>query len=230
MLATALKVYKGKDVIVYALPRGGVVLGLEVAKHLGAPLDLLVPRKIGHPYNSEYAIAAVAENGSMVKNEEETAHVNLEWFSQVVVEELLEAKRRRKLYLQGQQSLKPTGKISIVVDDGLATGLTMKAAILGLRQQAPKLIIVAVPVAPAETAKELNKYADEVITLHLPAGYFGGVGSYYKDFKQVSDDEVTALMKQASKRTNSKNGLGNPVSPNNDKIKGDRVTFFSNKK
>ncbi len=194
-LAHALKNYKGKDVVVYALPRGGVVLGAEVAKKLKAPLDLLIPRKVGHPYNPEYAIAAVAESGDMIRNEEEVTHVDPQWFKQAAAKERTEAQRRRQLYLGGKKPVKATGKIGIIIDDGLATGLTMKVAIKELRHQKPKQIVVAVPVAAEETASELSTLADEVVVLYVPVGFFGAIGSYYQNFDQVSDAEVIALIK-----------------------------------
>lgn len=194
LLAEALKQYKGQDVVVFALPRGGVVLGAIVTKKLGAEFDLLIPRKIGHPYNPEYAIAAVAENGDTVRNEQELAHVDPEWFKEAVAEQRAEAKRRRKLYLGGKKPIPASEKNCIIVDDGLATGLTMKAAIKELRRQKPKGIIVAVPVAPEDTVKELSKLADDLVVLYIPAGLFSAVGSYYQDFPQVSDEEVISLI------------------------------------
>lgn len=193
-LASALKKYKGRDVVVYALPRGGVIVGIEVAKELNAPFDLLIPRKIGHPYDPEYAIAAVSESGEVVKKDEELRHIDKQWFENEVARELGEIKRRRQLYLGGRKPLDPEGKTAIIVDDGLATGLTMKAAILQLRKQKTKTVIVAVPVAPADTAREIGKLLDELVVLHVPAG-FASVGSYYQDFPQVSDEEVISAIK-----------------------------------
>jgi len=193
-LANALSAYKGQDVVVYALPRGGVVTGVEIAKYLHAPFDLLIPRKIGHPYNPEYAIAAVAENGDTVRNEEELAHVDPQWFKKAAAEQRAEAGRRRKLYLGDKKPAAASGKICIIVDDGLATGLTMKTAIKELRRHNPKEIVVAVPVAPADTVKEISKLADDVAALYVPGGFFGAIGSYYQDFDQVSDEEVIALI------------------------------------
>lgn len=192
-LASALKKYQDCGVVVYALPRGGVVVGVEIAKYLKAPLDLLIPRKIGHPYNPEYAIAAVAESGEVVKKEEELRHIDQEWFENEVTKQLGEIKRRRKLYLGGKKPLDPKGKTAIIVDDGLATGLTMKAAIHEIRRQNGKSIIAAVPVAPADTVKEIGNLVDELVVLHVPAG-FAAISAYYQDFPQISDEEVTQII------------------------------------
>ena len=193
-LAEALKQYQGKGTVVYALPRGGVVLGVIIAKRLGADFDLLVPRKIGHPYSQEYDIAAVAENGDIVRNEEELGHVDPEWFKKAGADERAEAKRRRKLYLGNRKPTAAASKICIIIDDGLATGLTMKVAIKMLAHRKPKTIIVAVPVAPEDTVREIAKLVDDVVALYIPAGYFGAIGSYYQDFDEVSDEEVVSLI------------------------------------
>lgn len=194
LLAQALKQYQGQNVVVYALPRGGVVLGVIIAKHLGADFDLLIPRKIGHPDSPEYAIAAVTETGEVVKNETEISHLDEDWFKKAIARERAEAKRRRKLYLSGRKPVPAANRVCIIVDDGLATGLTMKAAIKELRRQKPKGIIVAVPVAPEDTVKELDKLADDLVVLDVPAGLFSAVGSYYQNFPQVSDEEVISLI------------------------------------
>ncbi len=197
-LAEALGEYAGKDAVVYALPRGGVVVGVEVAKGIKAPLDLVITRKIGHPYSPEYAIAAVAENGDLAGNEDEIASVDRNWFDQEVKNQQIEAKRRRETYLGHVTPPPVKGKTAIVVDDGLATGLTMKVAIKELAHRQPKRIVVAVPVAPQETRDEISKLADRVICLHAPpGGSFGAIGQYYEDFSQVTDEEVIALMRSA---------------------------------
>lgn len=194
-LAEALKQYAGKDLIIYALPRGGVVLGAILSKQLKAPLDLLIVRKIGHSHNPEYAVAAVGENGDLVKNKEEVSQIDSDWLKQEIFKQRAEAKRRRELYLAGKQPIKANGKICIIVDDGLATGLTMKVAIKQLKRQKPKAVIVAVPVAPESVVKELLGLVSDVVVLHTPAG-FGAIGSYYQDFEQVSDEEVISILKE----------------------------------
>ncbi|MCR4324431.1 MAG: phosphoribosyltransferase family protein [Candidatus Curtissbacteria bacterium] len=196
-LAQKLKKYKGRDIVVYALPRGGVVTANEIAKCLNAPLDLIITRKIGHPYISEYAIAAVAENGHIVKNEEEVKAVDQVWFRQETKNQRQEAKRRRELYLGTKASISPEGKIAILVDDGIATGLTMRVAILELKHRHPKKIIVAVPIAPKDTASQIGAEVDEFVALDIPSMYefLGGIGAYYDEFLPVEDNEVIKIMK-----------------------------------
>ncbi len=194
MLASALKKYEGQDAVVYALPRGGVVIGAQISKKLGLPFDLLIARKIGHPYSPEYAIAAVTETGEIVANEVEVAAVDQTWFEEAVRQQREESQRRRKIYLGKRKPYPVKGKIAIIVDDGLATGLTMKAAIGKLRHEQPKKIIVAVPVAPKETIEELQPLVDEVIAIFVPEVFAGAIGNYYEDFPQVSEEEVVALL------------------------------------
>lgn len=196
-LVQALADYRGQDVVVYALPRGGVVLGAEVARALQAPLDVIIARKIGHPSNPEYAVCAIAEAGSPVCNEVERAHLDPHWFDDAVAQQRREIERRRAWYRQGQASTSATGKIAIVVDDGIATGLTMSAAVQAVREQHPRQIVVAVPVAPAETAARLRQEGATVVALEIPMFFLGAVGAYYDDFAQVSDEEVVRLLQQA---------------------------------
>jgi predicted phosphoribosyltransferase len=193
-LAQALIKYKGQPVVVYALPRGGVVLGAEVARFLEAPLDLIVVRKIGHPFQPEYAIGAIAEDGYVVTNPNEIDSVDKGWFDRAAANELKEARRRRALYLEGRPPVAVTGKIAIITDDGLATGLTMQAAIHEIRKRGPQKIVVAVPVAAAETADTLRSEVDDLVVLYIPR-WLGAIGVFYQLFAQVSDDEVMGLMK-----------------------------------
>jgi predicted phosphoribosyltransferase len=193
-LAQALSKYKSKPLVVYALPRGGVVLGVEVARALKAPLDLIVVRKIGHPYHPEYAIGAVAEDGYVVTNPDEVARLDTRWLELATAAELEEAQRRRRVFLQGRTPIEVKDKIAIIVDDGLATGLSMSAAIHEIRCRGPQKVVVAVPVAAAETVDKLKPYVDELVVLYIPE-WFGAVGAFYQRFDQVSDGEVVALMK-----------------------------------
>lgn len=194
LLAERLRHLFGKNAVVYALPRGGVVVGAEIAKAIKAPLDILVTRKIGHPNNSEYAIAAVVESGAVIKNDAEVPRLDAKWFKKEVAKQKKEIARRRKTYTSGDK-VNAKGKIAIVVDDGLATGLTMKAALLNMKKQKPKRIIVALPVAPAEAVEELRDFADEVVVLNADPNFLGAVGAYYHNFEQVSDEEVIHLLK-----------------------------------
>ena len=197
-LAGALTGYKGQPIVIYALPRGGVVLGVEVARALEAPLDLIVVRKIGHPHSPEYAIGAVAEDGYVVSNPAEIATLGLKWLDRASAVELAEARRRRAVFLRGRSPIDVKDKIAIIIDDGLATGLTMQAAIHEIRKRNPKEVVVAVPVAAADTVNRLRPEVDDLIVLDVPRGWFGAIGSFYRYFDQVSDDEVVALMKSVA--------------------------------
>ena len=194
-LAQALLQYKREPVVVYALPRGGVVLGVEVARALDAPLDLIVVRKIGHPLSPEYAIGAVAEDGYVVTDPVEIATIDRRWVVRAAEAELREARRRRTLFLRGRSPVDVREKTAIIVDDGLATGLTMQAAIHEVRNRGPRRVVVAVPVAAAETVNKIRPEVDDQIILYIPPGFFGAVGSFYQRFEQVSDEEVPALIK-----------------------------------
>lgn len=196
-LAEKLLTYKDRDCIVYALPRGGIIPAAVVAHRLGAPLDVIISRKIGHPYHPEYAVAAVTENGTVVSNPQELGDLDEEWLSAEMERQQLAAKRWRKAYLQGRSPPSPKGKIAIVVDDGIATGLTMKAAVKELRQKEPAKIIVAIPVAPKSAVDELWKDVDGVVGLVIPKQFAGSVGRYYRYFEQIEDGDIVALLQEA---------------------------------
>lgn len=187
-LAHILNQYEGQDVIVYALPRGGVVVAKEIASALHAPLDLIFARKIGHPLNPEYAIGAISESGIVCGVES----IESEWLKEQKAHQLREIKRRRLLYLRNRPSMDPKNKIAILVDDGVATGLTMEAGILELRSMHPKKIIVAVPVAPRDTFDRLKSLADEAVGIEIANDFLGAVGAYYEEFSQVEDSEVVS--------------------------------------
>lgn len=196
-LADALKRYRDKDGIVYGLPRGGLPLAVEIAKALHMPLDLIIPRKIGHPFNPEYAICAVGENGEMVCNEWEVAQIDQQWFQETVKAERQESRRRREHYLGGREPLPAAGKTMILVDDGIATGLTMRAAIRDAKHRRPAHIVVAIPVTPKDTAAILRQEVDDVVALDIPEFYLGAVGAYYDEFPQITDEEVIELLQLA---------------------------------
>lgn len=198
-LAVALERFRGQDGVVYALPRGGVSLGVEVAEYLGMPLDVLIPRKIGHPMESEYAICAVPEHGQRVCNPREEAAVDPGWLAEAEARERAEARRRRSLYGRSNAP-SVAGKVAIVVDDGIATGLTMRAAIRDAYARDPARVVVAIPVVPAETAEKLEAEADELVALDVPERYLGAVGAYYDSFPQVSDEEVIRMLDHAAGR------------------------------
>ena len=196
LLAEKLWGFCGKDAVVYALPRGGVVVGAEVARKLRVPLDIVVVRKIGHPNNPEYAIGAVAEGDVLIKNIEEWSRLDADQLARIVQNERKEVKRRREIYT-GKKRISPRGKTAIIVDDGLATGFTMRVAVASVRNEKPLQIIAAVPVAPADTARELEREVDKVVVLIADETYLGAVGAYYQDFEQVSNKEVISIIKSA---------------------------------
>lgn len=195
-LGAALEKFRSDNPIVYGLPRGGVAVAAEVARYLSADLDVLVARKIGHPGHPEYAVGAVTTTGKPVLNDAETSQLNATWLSNEIAVQRTEAKRRRELFRQGRQRLNAAGRVAIIVDDGIATGYTMLAAIEDLKTERPRRIIIAVPVAPADTASEIEAHADEMVCLDRVAEGFGAVGSYYSDFAQVEDDEVVNILSE----------------------------------
>lgn len=193
-LAEALKEYAGQEVLVLALPRGGVVLGYEVAKALGAPLDLVITKKIPHPLDSEYALCALAEEGEPLCNEEAMAQLGRDWLEEAALAVRKEIRRRREAYLGSRSLPEIRDKVVILVDDGIATGLTMMAAIREVRGHQPEKLIVAIPVIPGDTARKLEELADRLVSLKTDEDYLGYVGAYYRDFSQVEDEEVIRLL------------------------------------
>lgn len=195
-LAHLLTAYKGKNVVVYGLPRGGVVTASEIAKQLKSPLDVIITRKIGHPNSPEYAIGAVAANGHRVFNATEVSSIDPAYIKEEIRHQKQEAKRRKMLYLNKKKPISARGKIAIIVDDGVATGLTMRAAIKEIRHQKPQKIIVAVPVIAADIAETIRLEADELVALEIAEYFQGAVGAYYEEFSQVEDKEVIELLEK----------------------------------
>ena len=195
-LAKELMYLKSEPVIVYALPRGGVPVAKQVALALKAPLDLLFAHKIAHPFSPEYAIAAVSESGVLVASPHEMQAVGKGWVEKAADKECFAMKEKRALYLKGKESLSPQGKTVVVVDDGIATGLTLEAALLELKAKHPKKIILASPVAPEDVLERLSLHTDETVCLleASPEDYLGSVGAYYSHFGQTSDGEVINLL------------------------------------
>ena len=188
--------YAGRqDVLVLALPRGGVVVGREVAERLDAPLDVLVVRKLGFPGQSELAMGAIASGGVRVLNEVllEQTGVSRALVDDVVARERVELERREALYRGDRAAPDVAGKTVLVVDDGLATGSTMLAAVQALRSLRAGRIVVAVPTAPRQTCEALEEVGDAVVCLRQPDPFYA-VGLSYEDFAEVSDDEVRALL------------------------------------
>lgn len=195
-LADAMKELSFDDPIVVALPRGGVPMGHVIAQAMKTPLKIVVPRKIGHPTNEEYAIGALVEEGEPIWNERERALVDKDWLEAEIKKEQKEAQRRRRLYGLGKERERLKGKDIILVDDGIATGLTIKAAIATLKNDQPATITLAIPVVPKDIFEELQKTVDRIVYIKAPVLYLGSVGAYYENFPQTSDEEVITLMKQ----------------------------------
>ncbi|MEW6162426.1 MAG: phosphoribosyltransferase [Nitrospirota bacterium] len=199
-LALGLKEYKDqKDVLVLALPRGGVVTGDEIAHYLNAPLDIVIVRKIGFPGQPEFGIGAVSETGTVVLNEliMSTYGVPKDYVEREISRQKEEIYRRVKFYRKGKGLPDLEGKTVILVDDGVATGATMKAAITTLREEKLNKLIVALPVAPPNVADELQQMVDEFICIETPPDFMA-VGAHYHDFTQVSDEEVVELLQRSA--------------------------------
>lgn len=199
-LAQELQKYAGRnDVIVLGLPRGGVPVANEVAKRLCAPLDVFIVRKLGVPGFEELAAGAIASGGVRVLNEDvirAIPHAD-EALEVVTARETAELKRREQIYREGRPAPELRNRIAILVDDGLATGATMRAAVKALRQCGAAKIVVAVPVGPPDTCHEIEEQADETVCLNTPE-FFQAVGQYYEDFSQTTDEDVRELLGRAA--------------------------------
>jgi putative phosphoribosyl transferase len=196
LLAETLEKYADRDdVIVLGLPRGGVPVAKEVAKRLRAPLDVFIVRKLGVPGFEELAAGAIASGGVRVLNEDvmrAIPHAD-QAIEAVTARETTELKRREQIYREGRPAPELRDRIAILVDDGLATGATMRAAVKALRQRGVAKIVVAVPVGPPDTCHEIEEQADETICLSTPE-FFQAVGQYYEDFSQTTDEHVRDLL------------------------------------
>lgn len=207
-LAYALNRFKSRDVVVLALPRGGVVLGAEVAKALRAPLGLIFVRKLEHPQYPEYAVGAVAEGKQPVLGKEAKT-LRSAWLRDATTSARQLLKYRRQQYYGGD-FIPPQikGKIAIIVDDGIATSLSMQAAVRAAKAEHPKQIIVAAPVATQESIDTLSALTDHVVVLISPRHFRGAVGAHYYEFEQVKDEEVYALLREVRndvRQTNTRN-------------------------
>ncbi len=189
-----------QDVVVLALPRGGVPVAYEVARALEAPLDVFLVRKLGVPGHRELAMGAIASGDVRVLNDDV-----VQWYripeaviEEVAREEQAELERRERTYRDGRKPADVAGKVVLLVDDGLATGSSMKAAVRAVRARTPSRVVVAVPVGAPQTCRELATIADEVVCARTPE-YFSAVGQWYLDFSQTTDDEVRQLLSEASR-------------------------------
>ncbi len=197
-LVPFLEHYKdNKNVIVIALPRGGIVTGYEIARELNVPLDIVVPRKIGAPMQEELAIGALTQDGNIMLNEVAMAKLGIKQtdIQATIEKEMQEAQRRLKTYRGDRPPLDLQDKIVLLVDDGIATGFTMRAAIESVRARGAKKIIIVVPVAPPDTVNQLLRVVDDVVCLAQPKP-FGAISRFYQDFGQTTDQEVIELLQK----------------------------------
>jgi len=202
-LATRLLPYKDEHPVVLALPRGGVPVGYEIAVALGAPLDIIVVRKLGAPGQPELGIGALVDGdhpeGVLDEEAIRALRVSEQYLDRVMAAELKEIHRRQATYRGGRVPVPIVGRTAIVVDDGIATGGSMRAALRAVRRAGPRRVVLAVPVAPAETIAALRPEVDVVVCLSTPES-FGAVGEFYEDFRQTTDDEVMRLLEAAWQR------------------------------
>ncbi|MBK5109869.1 MAG: phosphoribosyltransferase [Thermoleophilia bacterium] len=196
-LAERLGPLAEEDPVVVALPRGGVPVAKEIAAALGAPLEILAVRKLGAPHNPEYGVGAVAEDGSRVIDPDAVRQIGIgqEDLDAIIAEETAELGRRVSAYRGSRPPVELNGRTVIVVDDGVATGLTDTAALRAVRRQRPRRLVLAIPVCPPDSLDRLGAESDEVVCLSTPSLFFG-VGQQYRDFSQVSDQEVLSTLKE----------------------------------
>jgi putative phosphoribosyl transferase len=202
LLAARLQAFQHENPIVLGLPRGGLPVGFEIASALGAPLDLVLVRKIGVPLHEELALGAIADGGTpelvIDQDLKESLNVPQDYIDEAKSDALHEIERRRRVYLGNRPSLEIAGRTVILTDDGIATGSTMQAALRATRRRHPASLILAVPVAPADTIRHLAREVDEIVCLYTPQ-HFQAVGQFYRSFPQLCDEDVIALLELANK-------------------------------
>lgn len=201
-LAERLLHYRSEEPVVLALPRGGVPVGYEIARRLGAPLDVLIVRKVGAPSNPEYGLGAVVEGGSRYLDEPRirAAGFTVRALGPTIAREIEEVDRRAREYRKGRAPIEVKDRTVIIVDDGVATGGTVIAALRATRARAPRRVVLALGVAPADTVESLRSEADDLVVLLVPEVFFA-VGEWYHRFSQVSDEEVRELLEGSRKPT-----------------------------
>jgi predicted phosphoribosyltransferase len=193
-LATALAAYRGRNPLVLAIPRGAVEMGRVLADELGGELDVVLVRKLGAPYSAEFAVGAIDESGRVyVADHAAAAGADAAYLEREQREQLELLRKRRAQYTPHRPPIDPRGRVAIVVDDGLATGATMIAALRGVRAGQPERLVCAVPVASPDSLELVRPHCDEVVCLQAPPEFFA-VGQFYREFRQVEDDEVIALL------------------------------------
>ena len=195
LLAEKLEKYRGTDAIILAVPRGGVTIGYEIAKKLELPLDIVLSKKIGHPENEEFAVGSVSLDSAIVNK---YAGMPKGYIEKEITRIRKELKQKYALFMGDRQPIDITNKTIIVVDDGIATGSTLLATIDMLRKNNPAKLVIAVPVVPQSNVGIINMSADEFIYLSAPA-HFSGVGGFYENFEQVSDEEVVHMLNEINK-------------------------------
>lgn len=194
-LAEALSGYKGRNPLILAIPRGAVPMGRLIADELGGELDVALVRKLRAPYNPEFALGSVDESGwTYIADYAASSGGTPEYLEREKQVQMETMRQRRAQYTPVRPPIDPSGRIVIVIDDGLATGATMISALHSLRAKKPEKLICAVPVAPPDTVEKVREYADEVVCLEMPA-WFSAVGQFYEDFPQVDDEEVIAVLR-----------------------------------
>jgi putative phosphoribosyl transferase len=199
LLGEELLKLKFAQPVIFALPRGGLPVAYEVAQALKAPLDVLLVRKIGAFWNREFAAGAIADDEqNLIFNKEAISDAGMQrrQVEQGAKAELREIERRRALYLKGRTPIDLKGRDAVLVDDGIATGSTVRAAVMAVRRRGPARVIVATPVAPPDAIAELKNEADEVVCLHAPAA-FHAISAFYDDFRQLTDEDVLAILNKA---------------------------------
>ena len=210
-LAGKLSRFEGEQPVVFALPRGGVPVGYEIARALGAPLDVFISRKLGAPGQPEFGIGAVAAGGVRILNQDVVRRLGIpdDYVEQITAQELAEVRRRLRYFRGERPETEVVGRTAILVDDGLATGVTARAAVQALRLRKPGRLVLAAPVCAAQTAALFKRAVDELVCLESPSD-LGAIGFWYKNFEQTSDEEVVELLERARRERERR---GEPVDP-----------------